>query len=336
MQVNLGIVGVGDFGRMHIQALKQNPEVQIIAVCSRTEEKLKSVCEEYKIPAWYTDVDAFLKHPHLDGVIIATGEDTHYPFTRKAVEQGKHVLLEKPVCLTKEDAGRLLALNKTTPSVILPGHILRYDSAYNQAKQALEETQAGEIQSIRVKRNVPVERFSLHSRTHPVFMALAHDIDIILWLTGSQAKRVFAMEKKTKPEFENPDIVFALAELENGVVCSLETQWRLPNEYGRYLDTELEVMTSKGNVKLQTPGNALQTMFLGCQTGYDVTLWPEVCGKMTGALVNEEQHFVDLILGRCRKPVVTVEEAVKGVTMAQMILESCKTKMPVWRGEEEL
>ena len=185
-----------------------------------------------------------------------------------------------------------------------------------------------------MKRNVPIERFSLHSRTHPVFMALAHDIDILLWLTGSRCKRVFAMEKKTRPEFTNPDIVFAVAELENGVLCSLETQWRLPNEYGKYLDTELEVMTSQGTLKLQTPGNALETMFHGCQTGYDVTLWPRVCGKMTGALVNEEQHFVDLILGRCKQPVVTVEEAVLGVEMARMLIESCESGIPVYRKEE--
>ncbi len=334
MQVNLGILGAGDFGRMHIEALKQNPEVQITAVCSRTEEKVRKVCREYELPAWYTDVDAFLRDPKLDGVIIATGEDTHYPFTQKAVEQGKHVLLEKPVCLTREDGEKLLSLDRDSSTVILPGHILRYDSAYHQAKEALGESRAGEIQSIRVKRNVPIERFSLHSRTHPVFMALAHDIDILLWLTGSRCKRVFAMEKKTRPEFTNPDIVFAVAELENGVLCSLETQWRLPNEYGKYLDTELEVMTSQGTLKLQTPGNALETMFHGCQTGYDVTLWPRVCGKMTGALVNEEQHFVDLILGRCKQPVVTVEEAVLGVEMARMLIESCESGIPVYRKEE--
>ena len=91
-------------------------------------------------------------------------------------------------------------------------------------------------------------------------MALAHDIDIITWLADSEVKRVFGMKAHTAEGCSSPDIVFGVAELENGILCSLETQWRLPNEYGQYLDTELEVMTTKGNLKLNCPGTSLSYM----------------------------------------------------------------------------
>ena len=81
-------------------------------------------------------------------------------FTEKAIHAGKHVLLEKPICLSVEDGEKLLALDQSTELHILPGHILRYDASYNNAHRILQDAKKhGEIQSIRVKRNVPVERF---------------------------------------------------------------------------------------------------------------------------------------------------------------------------------
>ena len=323
-KVRFGIVGVGDFGIMHIQTLKQIPEAELMAVSCRTQSRLEALCEEYDIPKWYTDVDALVNDVDIDVLIVATGEDTHYSFTEKAIHAGKHVLLEKPICLSVEDGEKLLALDQSTELHILPGHILRYDASYNNAHRILQDVEKhGEIQSIRVKRNVPVARFSLHSRTHPVFMALAHDIDIITWLTGSRVNKVCGMEKRTKEEFKSPDIVFGIAEMENGVVCNLETQWRLPDEYGQYLDTEMVIMTSKGQIRLNCPGNALSSMVDGKMESYDMTLWPEVNGRLTGALVNEDQHMIDLVLGRTDRQIVTVEQAVMGIEFCQLLIQSC-------------
>ncbi len=325
MKINIGIIGIGDFGTLHIETLLQNHEVSILSICSRNETKLKEYCQKYNIPKYYLNVDKMLNDVELDGVIIATSEDSHYKFTEKAIQKNKHVLLEKPICLTKEEAEQFSKLDKLNNNYILPGHILRYDSSYNNLKTILEDKNTGEVQSIRVKRNVPIERFSLHSRTHPIFMALAHDIDIITWLTKSTVKKVYGIQKKTKEEFKNPDIVFGVVEMENGIICNLETQWRLPNEYGKYLDTEVEIMTSNGNIKLNSPGNNLSSMIKGKSQGYDVTLWPKVNDKYTGALVNEQNHFIDLVSGRETNPVVTISEAISGIEFCLMLIKSCDT-----------
>lgn len=324
MKVRFGIIGVGDFGIMHIETLKQNPEAEIVAICCRTASRLKYLCSKYDIPKWYTDVDELVNDKNIDAVIVATGEDTHFLFTEKAIQAGKHVLLEKPICLNANEAKKILTLDQGTKLHILPGHILRYDPSYNKIYHLLQdEKNYGEILSIRAKRNVPISRFALHSRTHPVFMALAHDIDMITWLTGSRVRKVYGLEKRTKPEFKNPDIVFGLAEMENGVVCNLETQWKLPDEYGQYLDTEMVIITSKGQIKLNCPGNILSSISNGNIENYDMTLWPEVNGKLTGALVNEDQHMIDLVLGRTNQQVVTVAEAVNGIEFCELLIRSC-------------
>ena len=83
------------------------------------------------------------------------------------------------------------------------------------------------------------------------------------------------------------------------------------------------IMTSKGQIRLNCPGNALSSMVDGKMESYDMTLWPEVNGRLTGALVNEDQHMIDLVLGRTDRQIVTVEQAVMGIEFCQLLIQSC-------------
>lgn len=322
MCINIAVVGVGDFGVKHVELLKENPKANLVAVCRRNEQKVREIASTYNIPRWETDAQKIFEDPDIEAVVIATTEDTHFEFTKQAVSNNKHVLLEKPVCLNLEEGKRLLELVKSTDKIVMPGHILRFDATYSKVKSIIDSGEMGDILSIKVKRNVPRERFSLHSRTHPVFMALAHDIDIILWLSGQFPARVYAMQRSTEPSYNNPDIFFGLIEMKNGILCQLETQWTLPNEYGQYLDVELEVMTRKGHLKLKYPGDNLKVMNEGSLSFPDVTLWPEVHGSTKGALANEIDAFLKLVQGVEKQQVITVEEAVNGIKVGHMLIRS--------------
>jgi predicted dehydrogenase len=250
-----------------------------------------------------------------------------------ALAAGKHVLIEKPVALDAESAEEMVRFAERQSLLLLPGHVLRYDAAYHAVKRELESGSFGTIYSLYARRNVPRERFGLHSRTHPVFMALAHDIDIAIWYVRSPVKRVYAMERRTSPEFTNPDIFWGLVEFESGVIAAFETQWTLPNELGQYLDVRLELMTSKGKVTLQYPGDNLAYMMDGKRMVPDVTLWPEIYGISTGTLRNELEYFISVIL--TGKPHVSIrgEEAVQGIDLANMMIESARTGQPVVPGQ---
>ncbi len=331
MAVNVAVIGVGDFGVKHVKLLKENINANLLTVCRRNREKAREIANEFDVPKWSTDALEVLRDPGIDAVVIATAEDTHYKFTKEAVLNGKHVLLEKPVCLDPDVGQQLVDLVKTNDRIVLPGHILRYDASYSEVKNLIESGEVGEILSIKVKRNVPQERFSLHSRTHPVFMALAHDIDIIVWLTcGQFPKKVYAVEKKSHHSYDNPDIFFGLMEMGNGVLCQMETQWTLPDEYGCYLDVELEVMTTGGHIKLQYPGNNLTVMNKSRLSRFDVTLWPEVHGATRGALANQTDSFLKLAEGLEKKrQVVTVEEAVKGIKIGHLLIQSASEQREI-------
>src|SRR5699024_2787775 len=159
-------------------------------ICDTNKNRLQKVASKFQVDYAYENAEELLQHDELDAVIIATDEKTHEPLTRLAVRYGKHVLLEKPVATDLQVAKGLLQLVEESEPIIMPGHMLRFDSGYYRIKETLR---GKEVRSIRVKRNVPIERFALHSRTHPVFMSLIHDIDQIVWNIDHEPKRLYAM-----------------------------------------------------------------------------------------------------------------------------------------------
>lgn len=320
--VRVAVIGVGDFGVKHVKLLAEHPDACVAAVCRRDERKVKAVARQFDVPKWSTDADAILTDPDIDAVVIATAEDTHYELTRTALLHGKHVLLEKPVCLDPDQGRQLVDLVESNDRVVLPGHVLRYEAAYCEAKRRIASGELGQIVSIKAKRNVPRSRFALHSRTHPVFMALSHDIDIVLWLADRLPRKVYALERRSRPDYDMPDVVFGLIELDGGILCQLETQWTYPDRYGRYLDVELEVMTTEGHLQLRYPGDGLQVADNSGLSSPDLTLWPEIHGATAGALAHQTDAFVRLMQGSMTEPVVTVREALRSVEVGHLLVQS--------------
>lgn len=328
--INIGIIGIGDFGIEHVRTIQSLKGVELFGICDRNIERLRKVKEEFCIPdeKTYTSSTELLQSEKLDAVVIATDEVSHEPLVNEAVSNGKHVLIEKPITTDVLTAERLLELSKKSNLVIIPGHMLRFDPGYATIKDGLENLNS-RILSLRFKRNVPFQRFSLHSRTHPVFMALSHDIDQLIWNTKVSPKRIYAMEKKIVDDINMPGIFFGLIEMEDGSICSLETQWCLPNEYGQYLDVEFEVMYEGGHLSYRFPGDTLSMMTKGRLSRPDIQLSTAIHGEFYGALRNELEHFISLIQNPQLKPITTMEEAVLGVKICDALIKSAKEQREI-------
>lgn len=326
--INIGIIGTGVFGVEHIKTIQSIRGVNLFGICDTNTEELHRVAAQFQIEKRYTDAEELLKEKELDAVIIATDEKSHEPIARLAVGYGKHVLLEKPVATDMETIKDLVQLEEESDVIIMPGHMLRFDPGYVKIKELLEEK---DLYSLKVKRNVPIERFDLHSRTHPVFMALSHDIDQIIWNTSSIPKRIYAMQKQISANNDTPGIFFGLIEMENGLICSLETQWCLPNEYGQYLDVEFEAMLKDGHLKFCYPGDSIHMMNNGSLTQPDIQLSPSIHGSISGALRNEVEHFIQLIEGTVN-PIVTMDDAALGVKICEGLIRSAQEEREIqWK-----
>ncbi|MEB6241885.1 Gfo/Idh/MocA family oxidoreductase [Staphylococcus gallinarum] len=130
--LNIGIVGLGDVSNIHIQAINNNPHAQIIAVCD-SDQSLK-----HKVPEvpFYEKLQDMLNYEDLDCVHICLPHYLHLFATRQCVEQGVHVLQEKPLALNAREGSELLELEKAYPHIKIG---ICFQNRYNKTFQTLQK-----------------------------------------------------------------------------------------------------------------------------------------------------------------------------------------------------
>ena len=104
-QIRVGIIGTSWYAdRVHLPNLKSHAGAQIAAICGRNRARAQEMADKYAIPEVYTDYRQMLEQAGLDAVVIAAPDDLHYPMTMDALAGGLHVLCEKPMALSAQQA----------------------------------------------------------------------------------------------------------------------------------------------------------------------------------------------------------------------------------------
>ena len=109
-RLKIGIIGAGGISCSHIEAYRKHPDVELYAFCDINADRLRYMGERYGVTRLYTDMNALLALPELDAVSVCTWNNGHAPCTIAALNAGKHVLCEKPMCITVEDAEAMKAV----------------------------------------------------------------------------------------------------------------------------------------------------------------------------------------------------------------------------------
>ena len=107
-KVRIAVVGTGWWATYtHIPALLERSEVELVALCDRSLEKVHRAAEVYKVPRFYTDWRKMFENEVLDGVVVATSQAAHYEVAKAALELNRHVLMEKPMVLETTESRRI-------------------------------------------------------------------------------------------------------------------------------------------------------------------------------------------------------------------------------------
>src|SRR5438105_2720004 len=106
--LQIGVVGCGEVTRFkHLVVLQNIPGLQVTALADVNAERLRIVADRYGIPHRYRDISALLAHPNLDAIGVCVPAHSHANVALTALGADKHVLIEKPLCLTLDEADRL-------------------------------------------------------------------------------------------------------------------------------------------------------------------------------------------------------------------------------------
>ena len=181
-KLKYGIIGLGWFGEYHGDALAGLPNVELYALCTRTESRLKELGEKFGVKHLYTDYNEMLANPELEAVSVTTMWDQHTAPTLAALEAGKHVFLEKPMASSVADCRAIVEAARATDKYFMVGHIVRFQPRYAGAKREIAAGSIGKIVSIYARRNIPAPLgTAVLPKIGPIIGDGVHDTDIMLW-----------------------------------------------------------------------------------------------------------------------------------------------------------
>lgn len=226
--VGVGIVGLGYWGPNHLRVLQESDVASLRWICDSDRSRVDRFARRTRAEAT-TELDRVLEDPKTDAVIVATPISTHYDLARRSLEAGKHVLVEKPLAGTAEQADGLIELADDRGLAIMCGHTFLFSPPVIAIREMIERGDLGKIYFISSSR----VNLGLHQRDVSVLWDLApHDYSILLHWLGELPERVSAIGRDSIVE-GTPDVAFATLSFPSGLLANVELSWLAPSKLRR-------------------------------------------------------------------------------------------------------
>ena len=233
--IRLAVIGAGSIAQIaHIPNWKQIPGVEVVAVCDTNRGRAKAVAEKHGIPQYFTKDEDLLKLEEVDAVDICAPTNAHKAIAVAALSAGKHVLVEKPMSRTVEEAEEMVRAASRHQRQLMVAMNARFWRDVVNLKQFIENGDLGEIfyaKSGWLRRQEKwTERSWLFQKQYSgggVLMDLGIQIlDMTLWLFGNKkVKSVKAVTYNKVARLEVEDAAVAFMHLEDGSTLTLEVSW---------------------------------------------------------------------------------------------------------------
>jgi predicted dehydrogenase len=336
--LRVGLIGVGRFGQLHAAVLAALPAVQLAAIADASAERRNQVGDRHAVAARYASAEELFADPSLEAFVLVTPDELHASQGLQAVATGRPVFIEKPLAASWQEAAQLRRAAAASGSLLQTGLILRYELQHGLLHEEVAAGNFGELVSMRVKRNCSAAWFEgVADRAHIVFETLIHDIDLLLWFSGSQATRVMAMERRFGSHL-SPEGCFALIQFASGCVGIAETSWFVPAQapanvttdtWQGTIDAELAVVGTHRTAQLRLLDGPLQIWGEQGQSCPDGLLWPQRQGQVLGALQVELGDFVTAARSGIPSATASLNQAIDGLRIAEAIVESSRSGQTV-------
>lgn len=222
--MNIGLIGHGYWGKNILRNLIEHSTTGKIILCDIDE--LKLIHTGYNNFPVQTTKDADLVFADLDiqAIVIATPTSTHYTLVKKALNSGKHVLVEKPFCTSVPQAEELAALAEQKGLKLVVDHIYLYNPVVTQLKQILRDEYFGQVNYIDSTR----VNLGIYQKDTNVLWDLAyHDVYMISFLVTEKPMSVRAIGRTNKLH-EMEDIVYLFLYYASGLLVQINSSWASP------------------------------------------------------------------------------------------------------------
>ena len=245
--LKLAVAGCGGIAALrHIPAIKKLDCAEIVAFYDLYDDRAKAYAEQYGGVA-YGDYGNLLQQPEIDAVIVCTAARSHREMTVRALEAGKHVLCEKPMAVSAEDAAAMIQAAEKSGCKLMISHNQRRYEPHMKARELIRSGVIGKVLTFRTFLGIKGPEYSSVFGINNGYFSRemsgrgvmsdvgAHRIDLMRYILGTNYKRVFSynptLEKK-KPDgslIDVDDNSFTITEMDNGTVGVIVTSWTSMN-----------------------------------------------------------------------------------------------------------
>ncbi len=229
-KLNWAVIGCGAISKSHCDAIMVAEETELYAVCDIIEEKAKAKAEIYGVKNIYTDYKEMLKNPEIDVVSICTPSGMHGEMAVEVARAGKHVLVEKPMEITKAKIDKMIEELEATNVKVGCVFQRRTEAKFEKVKEAVESGRFGKLllaeASMKMYRSQAYYDSGEWRGTWELdgggclMNQAVHMIDLFIWLAG-KPKKISAKCRTLARNIEVEDTVVATLEFENGAIGTL-------------------------------------------------------------------------------------------------------------------
>jgi predicted dehydrogenase len=319
-KIKYGIIGTGWIAESHVESLKQMPDVEIVAAADLIPGKAEKFMKKYGVPnvRCYPDHKSMLEAEQLDAVSICTYNMTHAVCTIDALDKGVNVILEKPMCVTIEEAAEIIRAEKRSGKILSIGFQPRMDENMKMVRKVVQSGELGKVYYIQTgggrRRGIPNSTF-IEKKTAGIG-ALGdigcYSLDMVLNAIDYPKPLTVSGYKSnyfgTNPKYNNPkdaarfnvdDFAAAFVRLEGDIVLDFRIAWAM------HLDTpgDTVILGTEGALRIPstecwngTVGGPMKLYkdVAGQQVEVEIPLMPE--GDSFGGLFYKKlRSFVDAI-----------------------------------------
>ncbi len=314
-KLGIGFLGAGEISVLHGRALKQIRDAELVGLWNRTGETAirrarEEGCRRYDTP------EELVRDPRIDAVFVLTNLETHLPLARLALEAGKHVLVEKPLCASQGEVRQLIEIAAKSGRVCVPGHNMVHEESLRRARRLIRQGDLGNVVSCYVMYNIYHSDERAGTLPGVVRHLLTHPLYTMLFLVG-RPRRIcgFAANRNHPGQPAKEDLASVLIELEQGGIAHLSVS---------FAADDLSPSPWTWTVKvIGTAGSAHYTyqdwveVKKGISHSHTYTAYQDT-------ITNEDRQFVELCRGREEEPLSSLEDALWAQKATEALERSIK------------
>ena len=316
-EVRVLLAGAGRAGLVHGRHLAGRvPGGRLVAVADPSEQARDRAATELGCERTFDDPVAGARDEGVDAVVIASPTFAHAAIAVAALETGKHVLCEKPIATSLDDADRIVEAAHSSAGRFIMAFMRRFDRGFRRAAERIAAGDIGEPVLVRATGRgpgLPPEWAWDTTRSGGLVAEVnSHDLDTVRWLSGQEFSAVYAAGRAVKrPDLAHMfpgfvDVVVASFELDGGGLAQLDGA--CPADYG--YDTRVEVYGTEGTLLLGSPTTSGPVVVRREGASVDpVPSWREL---FAAAYVAEDAHLVAVASGE-EEPLTTVQDGVRAL-----------------------